>query len=149
MDDSDEINCKANVCTFGACSQICLEKKSGNYNCRCTDGYSKGLEKNSTCLSNDEPLLLIASDKDIRFLLPLKQSDSEVHGLMPVSKNKIDVFDVLITPDLTHLYWIASPNRTIQTMATATFNSNFKWKVKRDMSIGVVQEEKIIVSAAV
>lgn len=131
VDDSDEINCKAPVCSFGACSQICLEKKSGNYNCRCADGYTKGSEKNETCVSNEEPLLLIASDKDLRFLLPLKQMDSEVHGLIPVSKNKIDVFDVRILPDTIFLYWISSPDRTIQKLTTTTFNSNFKRKAKR------------------
>lgn len=144
VDASDEINCKAPVCAFGACSQICLEKKSGNYNCRCADGYSKGIEKNSTCVSNEEPLLLFASDKDIRFLLPLKQFDSKVHGSMPVSLNKIDVFDVHILPDAMHLYWIASPNRTIQKLITTTFNGNFKWKSKREIT--TLQEEKTIVS---
>lgn len=144
VDASDEINCRAPVCAFGACSQICLEKKSGNYNCRCADGYSKDIDKNSTCVSNEEPLLLFASDKDIRFLLPLKQFDSKVHGSMPVSQNKIDVFDVHIMSDSMHLYWIASPNRTIQMLATTTFNGNFKWKVKRE--IMAVQEEKTIVS---
>lgn len=130
-DGSDEINCNTSVCSFGACSQICLEKKSGNYNCRCADSYSKGLQKNDTCTSNEEPLLLIASDKDLRFLLPVKQMDSEVHGRIPVSKYKIDVFDVQILPDTIYLYWITTPNRNIQKLATTTFNSNFKRKTKR------------------
>lgn len=135
-DGSDEINCKEPVCGFSACSQICLEKnkskhQGANFNCRCADGYSKGKEKNDTCTSSDEPLLLIASDRDLRFLLPLKQMDSEVHGRIPVSKSKIDVFDVRILPDIIYLYWITTPNRGIQKLATTTFNSNFKRKTKR------------------
>ncbi|XP_031616659.1 prolow-density lipoprotein receptor-related protein 1 isoform X3 [Contarinia nasturtii] len=130
-DGSDEINCMSSVCSFGACSQICLEKKSGNYNCRCTDGYSKGLNKNDTCSSNEEPLLLIASDRDLRFLLPTKQMDSEIHGRITLSKSKIDVFDAQILSDTIHLYWITTPNRIIQKLATTTFNSNFKRKTKR------------------
>lgn len=131
-DASDEINCKAPICSFGVCSQICLEKKSGNYNCRCVDGYSKGIEKNDTCVSNDQPLLLlIASDRDLRFLLPLKQMDSEVHGRMSVSRSKIDTFDVRILPDMIHLYWITTPNKSIQKLTTTTLSSNFKRKAKR------------------
>lgn len=141
-DASDEINCKTPICGFGACSQICLEKKSGNYNCRCADGYSKGLEKNDTCVSNEEPLLLIASDRDLRFLLPLKQMDNEVHGRIPVSKNKIDVFDVRILPDTIFLYWITTPNRYVQKLTTTAFSSNFKRKTKR----AIEQEAITIVS---
>lgn len=141
-DASDEINCKTPICGFGACSQICLEKKSGNYNCRCADGYSKGLGKNDTCVSNEEPLLLIASDRDLRFLLPLKQMDNEVHGRIPVSKNKIDVFDVRILPDTIFLYWITTPNRYIQKLTTTAFSSNFKRKSKR----AIEQEAITIVS---
>lgn len=142
-DASDEINCKnVAICGFGACSQICLEKKSGNYNCRCADGYTKGPEKNDTCSSIEEPLLLIASDRDLRFLLPLKQMDNEVHGRIPVSKNKIDVFDVRILPDTIFLYWITTPNRLIQKLTTTTFSSSFKRKAKR----AIEQEAKTIVS---
>lgn len=130
-DGSDEINCMSSICSFGACSQICLEKKSGNFNCRCADGYSKGLNKNDTCSSNEEPLLLIASDRDLRYLLPVKQMDTEVHGRIALSKSKIDVFDVQILSDTVYLFWITTPNRVIQRLATTTFNSNFKRKTKR------------------
>lgn len=143
-DASDEINCKVPICGFGACSQICLEKKSGNYNCRCMDGYSKGPEKNDTCVSNEEPLLLIASDRDLRFLLPLKQMDNEVHGRIPVSKNKIDVFDVRIQPDIIYLFWITTPIRSIQKLTTTAFNSNFKRKVKR-----AAEQDAITIAAGI
>lgn len=148
-DASDEINCKEPVCGFSACSQICLEKnkskqQGSNFNCRCADGYSKGKDKNDTCSSSEEPLLLIASDRDLRFLLPLKQMDTEVHGRIPVSKSKIDVFDVRILPDIIYLYWITTPDRRIQKLTTTTFNSNFKLfqKTKR----AVEQEAITIVS---
>lgn len=74
---------------------------------------------------------MIASDKDLRFLLPLKQMDSEVHGRISVAKNKIDVFDVRILPDTIYVYWITTPNKSIQQLVTTTFNSNFKRKAKR------------------
>lgn len=67
-----------------------------------------------------------------------------MHGSMSVSQNKIDVFDVHITTDSMCLYWIASPNRTIQMLTTTIFNGNFKWKVKRE--VPTVQDEKTIVS---
>lgn len=56
--------------------------------------------------------------------------DSEVHGRIPVSKSKIDVFDVRILPDIIFLYWITTPNRSIQKLTTTTFNSNFKRKTR-------------------
>lgn len=148
VDDSDEIGCPQGVCSFGVCSQICLEKKSkvkDNFNCRCANGYVKGPEKNDTCVSFEEPLLLIASDTDLRFILPLKQMDSEVHGLIPISKNKIDVFDVRILPDTIFLYYISVPNRTIQKLTTTAFSSNFKRKSKR-ATTSAEQEPITIVS---
>lgn len=57
--------------------------------------------------------------------------DSEVHGRIPLAKNKIDVFDVRILPDKIYLYWITTPNKSIQQLVTTTFNSNFKRKAKR------------------
>lgn len=52
IDGSDEMNCQPPVCGFGTCSQICIEKKAGHFNCKCTDGYSKGPLKNDTCLAS-------------------------------------------------------------------------------------------------
>lgn len=141
-DGSDEINCVSPACSFGACSQICLEKKSGSHNCRCADGYSKGPQKNDTCTSMEEPLLLIASDNNLRFLLPLKQLDDAVHGRIPASKDKIETFDVRILPDTIFLYWISTPIRKIQKLTTTAFSSSFKHKAKRMID----QEEVSIVS---
>lgn len=144
-DGSDEINCKTPICGFGACSQVCLEKKSGHYNCRCLEGYAtKGPEKNSTCRSNEEPLLLIASDRDLRFLLPLKLMDSEVHGRIPVSKHKIDVFDMQILHDIVYLYWITTPNRRIEKSATTLLGRNYKRTVKR-----AAEQEAITIATSI
>lgn len=107
----------------------------------------KGPEKNDTCVSTEEPLLLIASDRDLRFLLPLKQMDNEVHGRIPVSKNKIDVFDVRILSDTIYLYWITTPIRTIQKLTTTAFNSNFKRKAKRaaeQEAVTIVSESSLV-----
>lgn len=34
LDNSDEEYCTKPPCLFGTCSQICLEKKAGNYACK-------------------------------------------------------------------------------------------------------------------
>lgn len=146
VDDSDEINCKSPVCGFGACSQICLEKKKGYYNCRCDEGYTKGSEKNDTCEATGQPdlVLLIASDSEIRFLLPQKHEGTSIHGFVTVSTKKIDVFDTLITNSSIELYWIDSYNKQIQKLVMKTFNLKAKRTI-RSMS----EEAETIVSSII
>lgn len=130
-DASDEIGCSEPICHFGACSQVCLEKKSGNYNCRCEEGYAKGFSKSDSCLANDDPLLLIASEREVRFVLPRKPLNTDVHGRMTVSKSKIDHFDVRISTDAVDLFWITKPIRSIQKLTTNAFTSQYKHKARR------------------
>lgn len=142
VDDSDEVNCKAPVCHFGACSQICIEKKSGVHNCRCADGYNKqSTDKNATCESSLEPLLLIASEQNLRFLIPHKQFDAtSSHGFIPLSETKIDVFDYLLMNNSIVVYWIDLPNRNVQKMNTKLL-ATFVRREERSLEI-----EEVIVS---
>jgi len=48
-DQSDELNCKTSLCSFGTCSQICIEKKGKSFHCKCAPGYVKDVSKNGTC----------------------------------------------------------------------------------------------------
>ncbi|XP_002138212.3 prolow-density lipoprotein receptor-related protein 1 isoform X1 [Drosophila pseudoobscura] len=121
IDGSDEINCQPPVCGFGTCSQICIEKKAGHFNCKCAEGYHKGAEKNATCLaSGPDQILLLASEQEFRFILPSKQEGTTVVGFFQTDSLKIDVFDILIRPKDTLLFWIDSHHGKVHTMKIAT-----------------------------
>ncbi|XP_030387623.1 low-density lipoprotein receptor-related protein 1 [Scaptodrosophila lebanonensis] len=121
IDGSDEMNCQPPVCGFGTCSQICIEKKAGHYNCKCTAGYHKGPQKNATCLaSGPDQILLLASEQEFRFILPAKQEGTTVVGFFQTDSLKIDVFDILIRPKDTLLFWIDSHHGKVHTMKIAT-----------------------------
>ncbi|XP_001985922.2 low-density lipoprotein receptor-related protein 1 isoform X2 [Drosophila grimshawi] len=121
IDGSDEMNCQPPVCGFGTCSQICIEKKAGHYNCKCTTGYEKGAARNATCLaSGPDQILLLASEQEFRFILPAKQEGTTVVGFFQTDSLKIDVFDILIRPKDTLLFWIDSHHGKVHTMKIAT-----------------------------
>ncbi|XP_046809386.1 low-density lipoprotein receptor-related protein 1 [Lucilia cuprina] len=135
IDGSDEMNCQPPVCGFGTCSQICIEKKAGHFNCKCTDGYFKGSHKNDTCLaSGPDQVLLLASEQEFRFILPAKQEGTTVVGFFQTDSLKIDVFDILIRPKDTLLFWIDSHHGKVHTMKIATPNTEVTAvRVKRDL----------------
>ncbi|XP_037949071.1 prolow-density lipoprotein receptor-related protein 1-like [Teleopsis dalmanni] len=134
IDGSDEMNCQPPVCGFGTCSQICIEKKAGHYNCKCTDGYHKGPLKNDTCLSSGpDQVLLLASEQEFRFILPAKQEGTSVVGFFQTDSLKIDVFDILIRPKDTLLFWIDSHHGKVHTMKIATPQSDTNTRVRRDL----------------
>ncbi|XP_037895975.1 low-density lipoprotein receptor-related protein 1B isoform X2 [Glossina fuscipes] len=121
IDGSDEMNCQPPVCGFGTCSQICIEKKAGHFNCKCTEGYHKGSQKNATCLaSGPDQVLLLASEQEFRFILPAKQEGTTVVGFFQTDSLKIDVFDILIRAKDTLLFWIDSHHGKVHTMKIAT-----------------------------
>ncbi|XP_023030772.1 low-density lipoprotein receptor-related protein 1 [Drosophila willistoni] len=121
IDGSDEMNCTPPVCGFASCSQICIEKKAGHFNCKCTEGYHKGPQKNATCLaSGPDQILLLASEQEFRFILPAKQEGTTVVGFFQTDSLKIDVFDILIRPKDTLLFWIDSHHGKVHTMKIAT-----------------------------
>lgn len=142
IDASDEIGCKQPVCGFGACSQICLEKKAGLHNCRCIDGYVKSEAKNSTCESLLEPVLLVASESNLRFLVPQKRMDaSSVHGLLPLSETKIDAFDYMMLKETVVLYWIDLPGRNVQKIVSKMLSTMAKREIR-----SILEEADVIVS---
>ncbi|XP_053679237.1 low-density lipoprotein receptor-related protein 1 [Anopheles nili] len=110
LDESDEIGCIKTGCGFGACSQICVEKK-GHYNCRCVEGYAKGGSgRNATCVAVEEQgILLVASESDFRSLY----IDTPVMGYLQTSSLKIDRFDFAITRHNITLFWIDSFDTSI------------------------------------
>lgn len=119
VDDSDELNCVAPICGFGSCSQVCLEKKGGHYNCRCADGYTKGMDKNATCeASGRSSLLLVASDSQFYVMRPTEHA---ISSIVPFAGLKIDVFDMLISNGSITLFWIDTHNKTIHRLKMQTF----------------------------
>ncbi|XP_067627209.1 prolow-density lipoprotein receptor-related protein 1 isoform X1 [Eurosta solidaginis] len=134
IDGSDEMNCQPPVCGFGTCSQICIEKKAGHYNCKCTEGYHKGPKKNDTCLaSGPDQILLLASEQEFRFILPAKQEGTTVVGFFQTDSLKIDVFDILIRPKDTLLFWIDSHHGKVHTMKIATPHTETSGRMRRDL----------------
>ncbi|XP_049539126.1 low-density lipoprotein receptor-related protein 1B [Anopheles darlingi] len=110
LDESDEIGCIKTGCGFGACSQICVEKK-GHFTCRCAEGYAKnGTGRNASCVAIEEPgILLLASESDFRSLY----IDTPVMGYLQTSSLKIDRFDFAITRHNITLFWIDSYDASI------------------------------------
>lgn len=72
--------------------------------------------------------------------------DSEVHGRIPVSKSKVDVFDVRILPDIIFLYWITTPNRSIQMLTTTALNNSFvrKTRATEQEAVTIVSSEDFV-----
>lgn len=120
VDDSDEIGCKAPVCGFGTCSQICLEKKGGHYNCRCAEGYVKGAEKNDTCeaATGVAQVLLIASNSNLYFMLP---NDHGIYDMVTMNTMKIAVLDMLIWNNSIELFWIDRHDKTVHRVVSEAF----------------------------
>ena len=95
-DGSDEVDCRSqSVCSFGTCSQLCIEKKNGAHSCHCAPGYSStGNGKPKTCLADGTPShLLIASDNKLRRLSPFKSGDISESVFNPGSV-RIEAADV-------------------------------------------------------
>ncbi|XP_055692338.1 low-density lipoprotein receptor-related protein 1 [Lutzomyia longipalpis] len=121
-DGSDEMSCREPACTFGACSQICLEKKAGNFSCKCQPGYAKGVPKNDTCRATGrEKFLLIAAESEFRFLAPDKPDGSLVMGFALPPTSKITAFDILTTETDLFIFWIDSFNNHIMKLNAKDF----------------------------
>lgn len=123
-DFSDEINCKSSICGFGTCSQICLERKKERYSCRCAEGYRKGYKKDACYATGQDPILLIASDSQLRYLFPQKHESTVVHGVLSEAVNKIDVFDVLFLPDNVVVYWIDIHKKVVQKVSMKSISGD-------------------------
>lgn len=64
--------------------------------------------------------MLLASEQEFRFILPNKQEGTTVVGFFQTESLKIDVFDILIRPKDTLLFWIDSRHGKVHTMKIAT-----------------------------
>lgn len=118
-DGTDEMNCKTAVCSYGTCSQICIEKKKGHASCKCALGYSHGTtaaSRNDSCLATDAiQILLIASDSEFRFLMPSKTIGGwSIVGYVQTQSNKINMFDIFVAESEIVIFWIDSHNRNVQ-----------------------------------
>lgn len=125
IDGSDEINCPVSVCTYGTCSQICLENKRGRHKCKCSAGFDVDVEHNDSCVaSGPEVVLFISSGAELRFLLPYKKDEgTTIHGSVPISTRRINVFDLYLGEG-NHItaYWIDTFNRNVQRMKLMTLD---------------------------
>ncbi|XP_068084350.1 prolow-density lipoprotein receptor-related protein 1 [Anabrus simplex] len=117
-DNSDEKDCDKKICAFGVCSQICVEKKFGNYTCHCAPGYSmtpsgRGA-KNRTCIAQGTPaFLMVASDSELRFLNPYKPGE-ETSPNQLTEGYKMDSVDVLWDPQESLVFWTDHLHKCIQ-----------------------------------
>ncbi|KAI9558491.1 hypothetical protein GHT06_015278 [Daphnia sinensis] len=116
-DGSDEVNCRSpSVCSFGRCSQLCVEKKGGNHSCICAPGYaamSTGVSKPKTCLADGNPSqLLIASDNKLRRLSPFKAGDISDSVFSPGSI-RIEAADVYFNATEVIVFWSSAHNKSI------------------------------------
>lgn len=71
-DGSDEDDCaRSAVCKWGTCSQNCVERKDGNYSCKCTPGYRSTTD--GGCVALGQPAkLVVAAEAELRLMSPYK-----------------------------------------------------------------------------
>lgn len=135
-DDSDEIGCRDPVCGFGACSQICLEKKGGNFNCRCAEGYAKSIGKNDTCEAQQEQsLLLIASVSQVFLMTPRQHS---IYSVVKIPSLKIDELDVLMEAKSVSLFWIDTHSQGLRRLRVHSFEPRTKRSSAATTDMGVI-----------
>ncbi|XP_065578254.1 prolow-density lipoprotein receptor-related protein 1-like isoform X3 [Artemia franciscana] len=98
-DNSDESDCRPDfgACQFGACSQLCVEKKGSNHTCHCASGYSHSDSKIKSCVANGEPpSVIVANENRLRRIDPYQQlnttSDILVQIEKPIHIESIDFF---------------------------------------------------------
>ncbi|XP_069676734.1 low-density lipoprotein receptor-related protein 1 isoform X1 [Periplaneta americana] len=110
-DNSDEEGCIQPPCHFGACSQICVEKKGGNFACHCAPGFiGEGTSRNKTCLAKGKPAhLMVAGETDLRDLNPYKAGENS--PTQTLSKqfsdpgHKVESMDILWDPAKSAVFW--------------------------------------------
>lgn len=145
IDGEDEMNCKPLACSFGTCSQICIDKqsfKNGTHTttCHCNLGYKKDPQDPRSCIaSGREPYLLISTENEVRFMRPRKPEGSSILGFTLPDYSKIISFDVLTTPSDMYIFWIDSHNYLIHKLNTKLFGIDLDIsRMKRDEHDGVI-----------
>lgn len=134
-DGSDELGCPKTGCTFGACSQICVEKKGTHYNCKCVSGYAKGNLKNDSCVALDSKQKLITAAEDgLRIMSPNRIHEG-THNIQFAGVNfvKIKSFDYYLTnTGETVIFWIDHTTKKIQKVTPKFDLRNKNDRSKRD-----------------
>lgn len=125
-DGSDEMGCPKSGCVFGACSQICVEKKGQHFNCKCVSGYGKGHGKNDTCTALDsDQKLLFAGENGLQYMSPYRNHEGSYHvKLFDSLSLKIKAFDYLIKPSgETVIFWVDYHTKRIQKVTLKSISS--------------------------
>lgn len=125
-DNSDETNCTVSPCKWDTCSHVCVERKQGNYTCKCAPGYAYSTQhhgKNATCEAQGQlASLLIASDAELRVLSPYKVGAISPNHLLDKAAlatapgYKVDSVDVMYDSRGTIAFWCDHQNKRIQKM---------------------------------
>lgn len=122
-DDSDELNCNASSpCKWDTCSHLCVERKNGNYSCKCAPGYVvQGHARNATCQAKGQPAtLMIASEAELRMLSPYKIGPNSPNQLLEKGSvatapgYKVDAIDVLWDTRGLTAFWCDHQNKRVQ-----------------------------------
>lgn len=145
-DNSDETNCTISPCKWDTCSQICNERKHGNYSCKCAPGYATQHHhlKNATCQARGQPaFLMVASDAELKVLSPYKVGASSPNHLLDKTHApgyKVDSVDIMWDSRGMVAYWCDHHNKRIQKMRLKVPDSGDRSRNKRNADISTVVE---------
>lgn len=117
-DNSDEEDCNHSVCRWGVCSQDCIERKHGNYSCKCAGGYH--LTTNGGCQAQGASAkLIVAAEAELRLMSPYKARSNQIFSktvLATAPGYKVDAVDVLYESKQITAFWCDHQNKRIQSM---------------------------------
>ncbi|KDR21144.1 hypothetical protein L798_04073, partial [Zootermopsis nevadensis] len=141
-DGSDEEDCIQPPCHFGTCSQICVEKKGGNFSCHCAPGFiGEGTSRNRTCLARGKPArLIVAGEMDLRDLNTYKAGENSLIHALSKSFNdrgqKVESVDILWDLTKPTIFWSDHHSKMIRRSyfydLSSTSNQTQSRRVQRD-----------------
>lgn len=118
-DNSDEEDCNSSICHWGTCSQNCIERKNGNYSCKCASGFQSTREGGCQALGYSANLVL-AAEAELRLLSPYKSEPAnQIYSktvLATAPGYKVDAVDVLYESLQVTAFWCNHQNKRIQSM---------------------------------
>ncbi|XP_035218425.1 low-density lipoprotein receptor-related protein 1-like isoform X2 [Stegodyphus dumicola] len=144
-DNSDETDCEYGPCSFGACSQLCTEKKKDSYACDCVAGYHPVPgEKGSCHAEGKEAVIYLASENELRQVNPYKPSAEDSNDVLSpeINKNRIDSVDVLYTDTEIVVFWVNVHQRAIYRYRYSN-SSNANPRLKREDNPVVIVDHLI------